>query len=245
MPKCLNCNAKVESNYCPECGQSIKTRKVDNKTIFVDVPFSIINIDTGFGYTLMQVLKRPVQTAKDYIDGKKMNHFRPVSFLLVLTSLSYLINKLIPREEVKMVHLDSQKGEKITKFLTETPQLIVLMSLPVLALSMYTAFRKRKESFAAHFYYITYMQSFIAIITFIPNLIFGNNMYYAAATLLLGVIANIVYYVFVYKDDYKIHTSILRGILAQIYTLLIFLVLFAIVIMIATVYMKISGVEQL
>ena len=71
MKNCLNCNHHVTGNYCPNCGQSITTKKINNRSIFVDIPFSIVSIDNGFGYSLVNIVKSPVKTAKDYIGGKK------------------------------------------------------------------------------------------------------------------------------------------------------------------------------
>lgn len=237
MPKCLNCSHDVLENYCPHCGQSIKTRKIDNKTIFVDVPFSLINIDSGFGFTFMQVLMRPVETAKKYIAGKKMNHFRPVSFLLVLTSFSYLISRLLPSNEIpEAIDKNGIDMNFAARLVTEFPQLVVLLSLPVLAFGQFVAFRNRKESFAVHFYYITYLQAFLTIVTFIPNIFLSTNIYYSIASIFFSSLAIILFYVFAYKNEQRIIVSVLRSILGLIYTGLVALIVAILAVAVVTFY---------
>ena len=241
MKKCLNCQEEVSEKFCPNCGQSIKTEKISNKSIFVDIPFSIINIDSGFGYSLVEITKRPIQTAKDYINGKKINQFRPLSFLLVITSLAYLLSQIFT-DPADLDTIEQFKnnglGKRVTDFLLNTPQIIVLLTIPFAALGQFLAFKKYKDSFAKHFYYVIFIQSFISIITFIPSVFLSQNIYYIIISYTFTLISIFGCYVSIYKNQVKGIITILRCLLGIFYSLLVLFFLFVIAMIIIIVIAK-------
>ena len=241
MKKCLNCQEEVSEKFCPNCGQSIKTEKISNKSIFVEIPFSIINIDSGFGYSLVEILFRPVQTAKNYIAGKQIKHFRPLSFLLVITSIVYLLSKLFTEPadlDTITLFQNNEFGKKFADFFINTPQLAVLSTIPFAALGQFLAFIRTKDSFAKHFYYVIYIQSFIGIITFLPSIFFGQNPYYIVSSFAFTFISIIGCYVSIYKGQNKSFLTILRCILGMIYSVIILMIIVIVLLIVLITFLK-------
>ena len=56
-----------------------------------DVLHSIWHVDKGILYTLRTIIRRPGLTIREYLAGKRVDHFRPLSLLFFITGLYALI----------------------------------------------------------------------------------------------------------------------------------------------------------
>ena len=103
--ECLNCGHAVPDRYCGRCGQDAHhTHRLTLKDMPHDVLHSIWHVDKGILYTLKTMVLRPGPTIRAYLAGKRVDHFRPLSLLFLLTGLYALfysvlhINMLPPRD---------------------------------------------------------------------------------------------------------------------------------------------------
>lgn len=88
---CKNCFNKLESKYCQECGQKSNTNRIDWHEISHDMIHSIWHIDKGFFYTFVQLIKRPGASISDYLAGRRVNYFKPFSYLLLTSAISLFV----------------------------------------------------------------------------------------------------------------------------------------------------------
>lgn len=102
---CLNCGHAVPDRFCGRCGQDAHhTHRLTLKDMPHDVLHSIWHVDKGILYTLKTMVLRPGPTIRAYLAGKRVDHFRPLSLLFLLTGLYALfhsvlhINMLPPRD---------------------------------------------------------------------------------------------------------------------------------------------------
>ena len=84
---CKNCEHTFQGNFCSNCGQKTNTNAIDFGFIVHEVPHSAFHLNKGIFYTIKEMSIRPGKTIKEYIDGKRVNHFPPLTYLLILTSL--------------------------------------------------------------------------------------------------------------------------------------------------------------
>jgi len=77
---CKNCNNLYDGNYCNHCGQSANTHEINFKSILHEVQHSLLHIDKGILYTTKELLLRPGKTISDYLNGKRVKHFKPFAF---------------------------------------------------------------------------------------------------------------------------------------------------------------------
>ncbi|MCK6693727.1 MAG: DUF3667 domain-containing protein, partial [Thermoanaerobaculia bacterium] len=78
-----------------ECGQKAKTKRITTKTVWEEVRKSVIHYDQGFSYTVLQLLRRPGHAIREYLEGKRVNHIKPVKFLLWSTAINFLVFHLL------------------------------------------------------------------------------------------------------------------------------------------------------
>jgi len=102
---CLNCGQDVPIRYCGRCGQDAHhTHRLRLKDMPHDVLHSIWHVDKGILYTLRTMVLRPGPTIRAYLAGQRVDHFRPLSLLFLITGLYALlysvlhINMMPPRD---------------------------------------------------------------------------------------------------------------------------------------------------
>jgi len=89
MNNCKNCNEPLQGNYCSNCGQPTKLRKIDRRYIIHEIA-SAFNADTGLLYTTKKLLFSPGESIRHYINENRNLLVKPITFLII-TSLIYTI----------------------------------------------------------------------------------------------------------------------------------------------------------
>lgn len=106
---CKNCNNPYNSNYCSNCGQKTKTLKLDWHYIKDEIKYTLLHVNKGFFYTIKELYTRPGETIKDFIEGKRINHYKPILLVFVLAGInSVLVLKL--DFEIVMKSYNTQNG---------------------------------------------------------------------------------------------------------------------------------------
>ena len=87
---CKNCGKKVEKKYCSECGQSVRISRINFSFILFDIQDGFIHANKGIFYTIKRLLINPGKMVREYLQGKRVKHFKPLS-LLILVSALYMV----------------------------------------------------------------------------------------------------------------------------------------------------------
>jgi hypothetical protein len=162
---CKNCDHHFKGKYCPECGQSAKVEPIGIKYFIHDIPHSILHIDKGFFYTLWHLLVRPAKTLRDYLAGKRVRHFRPFAFVLIMATACTLLGKgcfyLINLRRLERGEQGFEFG--YGKFFAQYPALLIFMLIPLLSLVTWLFFRKRQYNYWEHFLINTYLAAYLNV----------------------------------------------------------------------------------
>lgn len=67
---CLNCGTEFQGRYCPSCGQSAGTRRLDIKGLFSGLFTALVGRDSTFTNTTIELLYRPGYLIRDYMAPK-------------------------------------------------------------------------------------------------------------------------------------------------------------------------------
>lgn len=103
MTRCKNCGCECTSNYCPECGQSVSEKRLDNKSFFIDMLTGLSRINKGFLYTAWNLLIHPWTVIRDYIQCRRIRYVAPISMLVLVCFMSAFIGTFMPAEEQSAV----------------------------------------------------------------------------------------------------------------------------------------------
>lgn len=113
---CKNCGTSYQGNYCNLCGQTSETYRYNWRVMVSDLFKGFFNVDKGFGRTLLDLMYRPGYMMRQYIAGKRVDFFRPLQLLFVLSAL-YLIGLqiMVPNAETEQNKQDGLLSLKITQ----------------------------------------------------------------------------------------------------------------------------------
>lgn len=97
---CKNCNQLITANFCANCGQK-KFKRIDKKYIWDELQYTVFHTNKGLLYSVKNILKNPGKTAKEFIDGNRVNHYKPILLVFVLSGISAFISyKIIGLKEI-------------------------------------------------------------------------------------------------------------------------------------------------
>lgn len=144
MTICKNCGNSFEGNYCNQCGQSAKTKRINHEFLWEDIEHGLFHYDKGIGYSLKKLFEKPGIVIYDYIEGKRVNHFRPISMVIIMATIYALIYHLLDLNHRSA--LDESSGA-ILERVFEHYYWFVVATLPIYALTTYILFKKTKYNF--------------------------------------------------------------------------------------------------
>ena len=169
---CPNCNQVVDGNFCSNCGQK-KYKRIDRKYIWEELQYTVFHTNKGFLYSVKNVIKNPGKTAREYIEGKRVSHYKPILLAFVLSGISAFISfKIVGLNEI-MKEIYSSKGmysdlmSDLMSFVASYSSFIMLFFIPVFALFSKIAFKKWGHNYYEHIIMNAYFLSFHALVNII------------------------------------------------------------------------------
>ena len=134
--KCRNCGCSCTSKYCPDCGQSVKEKRLENKTFFMGILSGLTRINEGFLYTAWQLLFRPWKVIRDYIQCRRIRYVAPISMLIVVCFISAFVSGLMPSDPEVITDTGSESVSITLKILL-TVTYFIMNSMVVRNLTIY------------------------------------------------------------------------------------------------------------
>jgi hypothetical protein len=166
---CSNCAGTVDLHYCPSCGQK-KYRRIDGKYLIEELQYTLLHVNKGFLYSMKSLLRNPGKTAREYIEGSRVKHYKPI-LMAVLTSglYAFLSMNLIDPASIyaQSENNDPQAAQDmkgIAEFMLHYWNLITLALIPLFAILTRFVFRKQAENYFEHIVMNAYLQSLFNIL---------------------------------------------------------------------------------
>ena len=251
---CPNCDAVIDGEFCSNCGQR-KYKRINKKYIWDEIQYVLLHANKGLLYSVKNILKNPGRTAREFVEGKRINHYKPILLVFLLSGIAAFISfKLIGYKEL-MQGIYSQKGiysdfmGEALSFSSGYFSFIMLCLIPVFALFSRIAFRKWGHNYYEHIVMNAYIISFytlVEIIVLYPLMYFlKSNVEIIEILHLLSFCIIPVFLVWFYKGFYKersIKSVILKVLL---FMLLVFVAYILSVIVFTFSYIGIYGEEAI
>ncbi|WP_372973486.1 DUF3667 domain-containing protein [Muriicola sp.] len=92
---CKNCGMLSQGNFCTRCGQRLSVHKVTFRETFEDLSDALISVNAPLLITVRDLVIRPGDLLRNYLEGKRKRYYRPVAFFLLTTFLYIVIRSLI------------------------------------------------------------------------------------------------------------------------------------------------------
>ncbi len=143
---CKNCEHVFEGNFCNNCGQKSNTVQLNWHFVKEELQYTFLHINKGLLYTVKQLLTRPGKTVKEYIEGKRVKHYKPILLVFVLAGLNGLLAHYLNFEKV-ITLTEKEKNLpvnplEIMNWVTSHYALVEILLIPIYSLCSWLAFKK-------------------------------------------------------------------------------------------------------
>src|SRR6187431_2004260 len=172
---CKNCHQTFKGHYCSNCGQTAETHPINLHFLWHDIQHGLFHFDNGISYTAKQLFTRPGHSIREFLEGKRIKHFKPISLVMVLATayvaLIHLLHiDLIVKPSGPVTDGANINAEKIAEWLQEHFAWITLAFIPIHTIGTTIAFRKQAYNFFEYFILNTYKaaQKLYISLLFIP-----------------------------------------------------------------------------
>jgi len=213
---CKNCDQSTKGDFCNHCGQRTIVSKINLASTISELSYSVFQLDRGLFYSMKELFIRPGDTIREYLDGKRKNHFKPIAYVFTLSTAYFLISrsgedgnmlaKFIESIWEGWIEFEIETNKQgITSF--EKPPAInwiannysfaILIILPLFSFASYLVFIRQGYNYFEHLVlnaYITGQQAIFYSLSAVLSLAGISNYYLPGVT--LSVILLYVFIVF-------------------------------------------------
>jgi hypothetical protein len=203
---CKNCNQAFEGKFCSNCGQEATVGKLDSHFLVHELQHGIFHVDKGILFTLKLLFTEPGKFLRCFIDGKRVGHFKPFAFLVILSGLyAFLVHYVGLVNVMSFYNSDTELTErfqKVTEWNNEHYVVSVLTVLPVSALVCYYIYKKLKITYLEHLVINAYLsgQRFIFSIILLLALHQVNKETGFWLVIVFNILLPFIYFVWSYTQ---------------------------------------------
>jgi hypothetical protein len=86
---CANCDRAVggaDQKFCPACGQPTPAHRIDWHFLGHEFEHGVLHMDRGIFYSLKGLMLRPGHFIRDYIEGRRARHVKPLMLIMILVA---------------------------------------------------------------------------------------------------------------------------------------------------------------
>jgi Protein of unknown function (DUF3667) len=152
---CTHCSNQIEINFCSNCGQK-KYKRIDRKYIWDEIQYTLVHVNKGFLYSIKNIIRNPGKTARAFIDGDRVSHYKPISLAFILATISAFISINVV-QLYKMMETVMINSKMNSHFMQETMPVVnkynayaMLLFVPVVAIFTKFVFRKWGHNYYEH-----------------------------------------------------------------------------------------------
>lgn len=95
---CKSCNNEVYQNYCPNCGQPSKLKRIDGHYIAHEIEH-VLHFERGILYTIKELITNPGDNVRHYISENRARLVKPIIFIIITSLLYTIVNGFFHIEE--------------------------------------------------------------------------------------------------------------------------------------------------
>ncbi|TAE46615.1 MAG: DUF3667 domain-containing protein [Bacteroidetes bacterium] len=250
---CRNCENTFNGSYCNQCGQESADPDHTLRGILARLLGEFFHDVKMFLFTSLELLLRPGKTISGYLSGKHKTYYNAFNYFLVAGSLATVLtlwrSQVHPetiQETVKMYEQTYQQMgvtynkstleflAKYVLWIQENYNVILLLTLPFLALATWLIFRKRGYNYGEHLLINCYTYGLFTVLS-LPALPFMDTTRPDSPALFITFPLVLLYYAWTFRDFFRISwgKAIFRSVLSQALYFVVFMVFVAIATLLA------------
>jgi hypothetical protein len=145
IKKCKACGFSGIGNFCSNCGQPFVSKRISLASLFYDVFHLFTKFETGFFYTLKQLVIAPGHMQRAYLGGDRQKYQKPFSMFFICATFSALCRYWLLNTLLNYYHV-SNSTEVI--FFREYMVFLYIGLIPVYTLIVWFFFYKSGYNYA-------------------------------------------------------------------------------------------------
>lgn len=213
-----------------------------------DIQHGLLHFDKGIFYTTRQLFTRPGYAINEFIEGKRVKHFKPFSLIIVLATvygflfhyfdISEKIAKFAPQNANTAKLISTQK---VFDWVGTHYAFTTLLMLPLVSLASYWAFKSYKKNYVEHLV----LNSFVSAQHIVVHIVLFPFYFTANSSLSFGLLSAILtlfevilttWTYFQFFNQLTLSQKVWKTILAYILQLILYVGLIVIVVLGAGIY---------
>ena len=141
---CLNCDARLHSAYCAECGQRASEGQLSLRGMGRDFVEMIAQVETRLLHTVWGLLRTPQTTLRSYLAGRRRRYTHPFALLVIAATIYLLATGLFKDADWQEFHralstdaVEAMSAAQRDRFIafyrtvrSGLPYLMLLLTLP-------------------------------------------------------------------------------------------------------------------
>ena len=106
---CTNCDHEINLNYCPNCGQAAKLKRIDGHYIIHEIEH-VLHFEKGILYTIRELFLKPGENVRSFISENRSRLVKPIIFIIVTSLIYSVINHFYHIEKGYVNYDESTKS---------------------------------------------------------------------------------------------------------------------------------------
>lgn len=200
---CKNCGNNFHGHYCNNCGQDAHTGKIDKHFLYHEIQHGLLHIDAGILYTLKELCTDPGKTIRRFIEGKRVKHFKPLAFLVVMAGLYAFVNHFFNANLILTrptgVKIADNSIKAVNDYIKEHFAVFVLLQLPLIAFAYYLFFKKYGTNYIEQLVINAYISGLLVLIMI---LLLPVSYYFPNAGHILDQVIPLLIFIWAYPQYY-------------------------------------------
>ncbi len=192
---CKNCASTFEGKFCSNCGQKTAVGRLDWHYIQEEIKYTFLHINKGFLYTSKQLVTQPGRMIREFIEGKRVNHYKPILYIFVLAGLNGLLNHYVDIKKIVSSISTTESSNKLpfdpmefTYWVSDHYAAFELILLPITALCSWLAFRKWGYNFVENII----INAYVGGLRLLINVLLFPLQYFSQGTNLFFVFTSVI-----------------------------------------------------
>jgi len=250
---CLNCTSEIQGQFCSNCGQNTETHKINLHYLVHGIQHGLLHFDNGILFTAKELFTRPGNSIREFLNGKRVNHFKPLSLVIILSGIYALISHffhfdlLSNNYEIKVSGNEAaaftNSANELREWISHHYYVLVLIQIPVFSIGTYTMFKDEGFNYIEHLVINSFItgQKLILLITTFPIIYWLNKTNYSTPfEQFIDGIGYVLAFLTIFQlfNGFKLLSRIWKTVLSLLIPLFIFTILFFIILAVFIYYLK-------
>jgi hypothetical protein len=142
---CKLCGFQGSEKYCSRCGEPYTVKRITLPGLLHDAFHILTHLDKGFVYTMKTLIISPGFMQRNYIEGQRRKHQKPISMFFVCATIAAVCRYWVFSVLIKYYHVGSMAEANFSHAYMVIFQIALL---PLYALITYLLFYKERYNYA-------------------------------------------------------------------------------------------------